>query len=131
MHDYITGVKLYEFAIFETCAIERCFKILMDKIMCSCADPCCKKCNGTPQQEVEFARMTLNKLNPLYFTYFGMAHKYNIDSEGLSFIPQDTMCFLYTASQVYDKINELLETCDCLCKEEASTKSSTGGCTSC
>lgn len=131
MHDYITGEKIYEFAIFETCAIERCFKILMDKIMCSCADPCCNKCNGTPQQEVEFARMTLNKLNPLYFTYFGMAHKYRIDSEGLSFIPQDTMCFLYTASQVYDKINELLETCDCLCKEETSTKSSTGGCTSC
>jgi len=131
MNDFTSGATIYKFAIFETCELERCFKILMDKIMCSCADPCCKKCNGTPQKEIEFGRITLNKLNPLYLTYLGMAHKWRVDSIGTAIIPEDTECFLYTASQVYGKIREILETCDCLCKEEKSTASSRGDCKSC
>ena len=103
----------------------------MDKVMCSCADPCCEKCNGTPEKEVEFARMTLNKLNPLYLTYLGMASKYKVDSIGMQLIPSDTMEFLYSADDVMDKITELLEKCDCLCAEENNTKSNTGRCKNC
>ena len=131
MADYLTGVTIYTFAVFETCQIEKCFKILMDKVMCSCADPCCEKCNGTPEKEVEFARMTLNKLNPLYLTYLGMASKYKVDSIGMQLIPSDTMEFLYSADDVMDKITELLEKCDCLCAEENNTKSNTGRCKNC
>lgn len=131
MSDYFTGAIIYTFAIFETCLLEKCFKILMDKVMCSCADPCCEKCNGTPEKEVEFARMTLNKLNPLYLTYLGMASKYKVDSIGMKLIPSDTMEFLYSADDVMDKITELLENCDCLCAEENNTKSNTGRCKDC
>ena len=131
MADYLTGTTIYTFAIFETCQIEKCFKILMDKVMCSCADPCCEKCDGTPEKEIEFARMTLNKLNPLYLTYLGMASKYKVDSIGMKLIPVDTTEFLYSADNVMDKITELLEQCDCLCAEENNTKSNTGRCKNC
>jgi len=129
--DFITGSIIYTYAIFETCELEKCFKILMDKIMCSCADPCCKKCNGTPQKEVEFARMTLNKLNPLYLTYLGLAAKYKTDTLGIHIISEYTTDYLHEAHKIMEKIHELLEKCDCLCHEQKNTKTNRGGCSTC
>lgn len=131
MKDPATGEVQYSFALFETCEMQRCFKILMDKIMCSCADPCCTKCNGTPEKEQEFARMTLNKLFPLYFTYLGYARRNELYQLGMKLILDEHYCFLHDASATLDKIQSILEDCDCLCKEESNTASNRGDCLSC
>ena len=131
MKDPETGEVIYSFSAFETCALQECFKIMMDKIMCSCADPCCKKCDGTPEQEREFARMSLNKLVPLYMTYLGMAHRDRLYSEGLQLINDDHMCFLHDASQILAKINDIIMDCGCLCPEQKNTATNRGDCLSC
>jgi photosystem II stability/assembly factor-like uncharacterized protein len=83
MKDPLTGEVQYSFAAFETCKLQECFKIMMDKIMCSCSDPCCKRCDGSPEKEREFSRMSLNKLVPLYMTYLGMARRNELYTVGM------------------------------------------------
>jgi len=131
MKDPETGDVLYTFAVFENCDLMMCWKSLMEKIMCSCSDPCCKKCSGTAQKEMEFARITLNKLVPLFMTYFGIAKQWELDSMGMNLISPDQMCFLFKANQLLTKIQELTSSCGCKCNEDLSTASSRGDCLSC
>lgn len=131
MKDPATGDVIYSFSLFETCALQECFKILMDKIMCSCSDPCCKKCDGNSDDEMKFARMTLNKLVPLYLTYLGMARRDELYGTGMFLISDDHMCFLHDASQILDKINDIIKDCGCLCPEQKNTATNRGDCLSC
>jgi photosystem II stability/assembly factor-like uncharacterized protein len=131
MKDVDTGEVIYSFSSFETCSLQECYMIMMDKIMCSCSDPCCKKCTGVPDQHREFARMTLNKLVPLYLTYLGMARRNELYTTGMKLISDEQICFLHDANQVLGKILEIIEDCGCLCPEQKNTASNRGGCTSC
>lgn len=131
MKDPETGDILYTFAVFENCDLLSCWQSLMEKIMCSCSDPCCKKCSGTAQKEMEYARVTLNKLVPLFLTYFGIAKQWELDSMGMNLISPDQMCFLFKANQLLTKIQELTASCGCKCNEDLSTASSRGDCLSC
>lgn len=131
MKDTETKDVLYSFSAFETCELQKCFIVLMDKIMCSCSDPCCKKCTGSAQEEIKFARMTLNKLNPLYMTYLGMARRNELYTYGMKLISDEQMCFLHDASAVLDKIMDLIKDCGCQCKEQKNTATNRGGCSTC
>lgn len=131
MKDPDTKEVIYSFSAFETCALQECYMIMMDKIMCSCSDPCCKKCTGVPEQHRDFARMTLNKLVPLYLTYLGLARRNELYTTGMKWISDEHRCFLHDANQVLGKILEIIEDCGCLCPEQKNTASNRGGCTSC
>lgn len=131
MKDPDTDEVVYSFAAFETCGIQECFKILMDKIMCSCADPCCKRCDGSPNEHKEFARMTLNQLMPLYFTYLGMARRNELYTVGMQLISDDQNCFLHDATHTLEKIRDIIMDCGCLCPEQKNTATNRGGCLSC
>jgi photosystem II stability/assembly factor-like uncharacterized protein len=131
MKDPVSGEVLFSFAAFETCALQECWHILMDKIMCSCSDPCCKRCDGSPEQEREFARMTLNKLVPLYLMYLGMARRNELYTVGMKLISDDHHCFLHDACVVLAKINDIIMDCGCLCPEQKNTATNRGDCQSC
>lgn len=131
MKDPITGEVLFSFSAFETCDIQECYMIMMDKIMCSCADPCCKKCTGTAQEARDFARGGLNKLVPLYMTYLGMARRNELYTTGMKLISDEHMCFLQDANSVLAKIIEIITDCGCLCPEQKNTASNRGGCSTC
>lgn len=131
MKDPETGEVMYSFSAFETCGIQECFKILMDKIMCSCSDPCCKKCDGSVKEHREFARMTLNQLMPLYFTYLGMARRNELYTDGMQLISDDQMSFLHDASKTLEKIRDIIMDCGCLCPEQKNTATNRGGCSTC
>ena len=131
MRDPDTKDLIYSFSAFETCSLQECYMILMDKIMCSCSDPCCKKCTDDARQQIEFARITLNKLVPLYMMYLGMARRNELYTVGMKLISDEQQCFLHDANQVWDKILEIIEDCGCLCPEQKNTASNRGGCTTC
>ena len=131
MKDPETGEVQYSFSAFETCKLQECFKIMMDKIMCSCADPCCKKCDQSPEIEREFSRMSLNKLVPLYFTYLGMARRNELYGVGMKLVTDDQLCFLHDACVVLAKINDIIMDCGCLCPEQENTATNRGDCQSC
>lgn len=131
MRDPDTKDLIYSFSAFETCSLQECYMILMDKIMCSCFDPCCKKCTDEVKQQMEFARMTLNRLVPLYMMYLGMARRNELYTVGMKLISNEQNCFLHDANQVLDKILEIIEDCGCLCPEQKNTASNRGGCTTC
>lgn len=131
MKDPDTGEVVYSFSAFETCGIQKCFQILMDKIMCSCSDPCCKRCDGSAKEHKEFARMTLNQLMPLYFTYLGMARRNELYTVGMKLISDEQGSFLHDASKTLDKIRDIIMDCGCLCPEEKNTASNRGGCSTC
>jgi len=131
MKDTETGEVIYSFSAFETCALQKCFQLMMDKIMCSCADPCCKKCDGSPEEEREFSRMSLNKLVPLYLTYLGMARRSQLYTVGMKFIDDDHNCFLHDANQILGKINDIIMDCGCLCPGQENTASNRGDCKTC
>jgi hypothetical protein len=131
MSDPVTGAVIYSFAAFETCDLLECWKNLMERIMCSCADPCCKKCSGSAQAEREFARMTLNKLVPLFTQYLAIAKHWNVSTYGLNFVDEDRMCFLMKANQLFDRIQDLTSDCGCKCNEQSTTATSRGDCSTC
>lgn len=131
MKDPDTGEVVYSFSAFETCGIQKCFKILMDKIMCSCSDPCCKRCDGSAKEHKEFARMTLNQLMPLYFTYLGMARRDQLHIVGMKLISDEQGDFLHTASETLEKIRDIIMDCGCLCPEQKNTASNRGDCSTC
>lgn len=131
MKDPDTGEVVYSFSAFETFGIQSCFKILMDKIMCSCSDPCCKKCDGSAKEHKEFARMTLNMLMPLYFTYLGMARRNELYTVGMKLIQDDQGDFLHSASNTLEKIRDIIMDCGCLCPEQKNTASNRGDCKTC
>jgi len=131
MKDPLTGEVQYSFAAFETCKLQECFKIMMDKIMCSCSDPCCKRCDGSPDKEREFSRMSLNKLVPLYMTYLGMARRNELYTVGMKLVADDHLCFLHDACAILAKINDIIMDCGCLCPEQENTATNRGDCQSC
>jgi len=131
MKDPETGEVVHSFSAFETCALQECYHILMDKIMCSCSDPCCKRCDGTPEEHREFARMTLNKLVPLYMTYLGMAYRNKLYTVGSKLVQDDHMCFLHDACAILAKIHDIIMDCGCLCPEQKNTATNRGDCSSC
>jgi len=131
MKDPETGEVLFSFSAFETCDIQECYMIMMDKIMCSCSDPCCKKCTGTAQEARDFARGGLNKLVPLYMTYLGMARRNELYTTGMKLISDEHNCFLQDANSILAKIIEIITDCGCLCPEQKNTASNRGGCSTC
>jgi hypothetical protein len=131
MKDPETGGVVHSFSAFETCALQECYHILMDKIMCSCSDPCCKRCDGAPEEHREFARMTLNKLVPLYMTYLGMAYRNKLYTVGSKLVQDDHMCFLHDACAILAKIHDIIMDCGCLCPEQKNTATNRGDCSSC
>jgi len=132
LKDPATGAIIHQFVRFELCQLLDCLRKLINILFCSGDEPCCTTCDKDAQDLNSYARITFNRLQPLYFLYLSLAKKYGYDNVGYNIIDQERFEYLTRADEVLDNINELTSDCSGICPEVTLTSAtSAGGCASC